>query len=118
MEIKRVGVATRFSQCVSHNNTLYLCGQVAADTNADIKEQTRTMLENTEAVLNANGSGRDKILSATIYLRDMKDYAGMNEEWDAWLPEGHAPARTCVEARLARPDMLVEVTVVAARELI
>lgn len=115
MEIKRTGVAARFSKCVTHNNTLYLCGQVATDSDADIREQTRSMLANTDAVLAENGSSKEKVLSATIFLRDIKDYAGMNEVWDAWVPERQAPARTCVEARLARPDMLVEVTIVAAQ---
>ena len=115
MEVKRTGVATRFSKCVIHNNTLYLCGQVAVDSDADIREQTRSMLANADAVLAENGSSKEKVLSATIFLRDIKDYAGMNEVWDVWVPEGHAPARTCVEARLARPDMLVEVTIVAAQ---
>ena len=54
------------------------------------------------------------MLSATVYVRDMKDFAAMNEVWDAWVPEGHAPARACVEARMARPELLVEISVVAA----
>ena len=55
------------------------------------------------------------ILSATVYLRDIKDFEGMNKVWDAWVPEGHSPARACVEARLARPDLLVEASIVAVR---
>jgi enamine deaminase RidA (YjgF/YER057c/UK114 family) len=73
------------------------------------------MLAKVDALLAQAGSGRDRILSATIYLRDMKDFAAMNAVWDRWVPKGHAPARACVEARLARPELLVEVSVVAAR---
>jgi enamine deaminase RidA (YjgF/YER057c/UK114 family) len=65
-------------------------------------------------LLEKAGSGREQIISATIYLRDMKDFDGMNAVWDAWIPQGHAPARACVEARLARPGLLVEVSIVAA----
>ena len=60
------------------------------------------------------GSDREHMLSATVYVRDMKDFAAMNAVWDAWVPEGHAPARACVEARMARPELLVEISVVAA----
>jgi enamine deaminase RidA (YjgF/YER057c/UK114 family) len=114
MTIERSGVGPRMSEIVLHNGTVYLCGQVATDNSTGIKEQTRSMLENVASLLARAGSGRDRILSATIYLLDMKDYAAMNEVWDAWLPAGHAPARACVEARLADPDLLVEVSIVAA----
>ena len=60
------------------------------------------------------GSARERILSATVYLRDIADFAAMNEVWEAWLPVGAAPARTTVEARLAVPELRVEITVVAA----
>jgi enamine deaminase RidA (YjgF/YER057c/UK114 family) len=114
MTIERNGVGPRMSEIVLHKGTVYLCGQVATDNSTGIKEQTRSMLENVASLLARAGSGRDRILSATIYLLDMKDYAAMNEVWDAWLPAGHAPARACVEARLADPDLLVEVSIVAA----
>jgi enamine deaminase RidA (YjgF/YER057c/UK114 family) len=67
-----------------------------------------------DSLLEQAGSDRQHILSATVYIRDMKDFAQMNEVWDDWVIEGHSPARTCVEARLARPELLVEVSVIAA----
>ncbi len=112
--IERMEVGQRMSRIVKHNETVYLCGQVGADANTDIAEQTRTMLEKVDALLDQAGSDRSNILSATIYLRDMKDFAAMNAVWDAWIPEGHAPARACVEARMARQELLVEISVVAA----
>ncbi len=114
MSITRQGTNQRMSPIVKHGNTLYLAGQVAADSNADIQEQTRSTLERVEALLKEAGSSREQLLSATIYLRDIKDFAAMNEIWDAWVPEGHAPARACVEARLARNELLVEICVIAA----
>ena len=104
----------RMSKIVIHNDTVYLCGQVAKDSDDDIKEQTRTMLEKVDDLLQRAGSDREHILSATIYIKDMKYFAEMNEVWDAWVIEGHSPARACVEASLARAELLVEVSVIAA----
>lgn len=114
MSIERQEIGQRMSRIVIHNDTVYLCGQVAKDAAADIKEQTATMLEKVDALLEQAGSDREHILSATLYIRDMKDFAGMNEVWDNSVPAGHAPARACVEARMARPELLVEISVVAA----
>jgi enamine deaminase RidA (YjgF/YER057c/UK114 family) len=61
-------------------------------------------------------SDKKHILSVTIYVRDMKDFAAMNEVWDAWVVDGYQPARACVEARMARPELLVEMSVVAAKK--
>ncbi|MCW4631786.1 MULTISPECIES: RidA family protein [Marinomonas] len=112
--IERMEVGQRMSRIVKHNETVYLCGQVGADANTDITEQTRTMLNKVDVLLEQAGTDKSYILSATIYLRDMKDFTAMNAVWDSWIPEGHAPARACVEARLARPELLVEISVVAA----
>lgn len=115
-DIKRMEIGTRMSKIVINNGVVYLAGQVAEDANEGIKEQTKTMLAKVEALLAEAGSDIEHILSATLYIRDMKDFAQMNEVWDAWVPEGHAPARACVEARLARPELLIEVSIVAAQK--
>ena len=114
--ITRMGTAERMSKIVIHNDTVYLCGQVADNGDAAIGPQTENMLSKVDALIEKAGSNREHILSATVYLRDMKDFAGMNAVWDQWIPKGHAPARACVEARLARPDLLVEVSIIAARK--
>jgi enamine deaminase RidA (YjgF/YER057c/UK114 family) len=106
----------RMSKIVIHNDTVYLGGQVADNGDAAIGPQTENMLAKVDALLDQVGSNREQILSATVYVRDMKDFAGMNAVWDRWVPKGHAPARACVEARLARPDLLVEVSIIAARK--
>ncbi len=84
------------------------------DSTKGIKEQTETMLEKVDELLESVGSSREKLLSATIYVKTMDDFAGMNEVWDNWVPEGHAPARACVQAQMAREELLVEISVVAA----
>lgn len=114
MSIQRQETKQRMSRIVIHNETVYLCGQVCADATKGITEQTETMLEKVDQLLVQAGSGREHMLSATIYLRDMKDFAAMNAVWDTWVPEGYAPARACVEARMARPELLVEISVIAA----
>ncbi len=114
--IERMETKPRMSRIVKHNGTIYLCGQVCADATKDITEQTQTMLDKVETLLDQAGSDKEHMLSATIYIKDMKDFAEMNAVWDAWVPEGHAPARACVEASMARDTLLVEISVVAAEK--
>ena len=116
MEIERQETKQRMSRIVKHNGTIYLCGQVCADATQGIEEQTQTMLDKVDGLLLHAGSTREHMLSATVYLRDMKDFAAMNAVWDAWVPEGHAPARACVEARMARAELLVEISVIAVEK--
>ena len=112
--IERIETKKRMSRIVKHNGTIYLCGQVCKDAEQGIKEQTETMLEKVEELLIASGSDRQHVLSATIYIKDMKYFAEMNEVWDNWVPEGHSPARACVTANMAREALLVEISVIAA----
>lgn len=119
MEITRLGTERRrMSKIVIHNETVYLCGQVAGDAAAGIKEQTRTMLQKVDDLLIQAGSDREHILSATIYLKDMKYFTDMNEVWDNWIIQGHSPARACVQASLARPELLVEISIIAALTMV
>jgi enamine deaminase RidA (YjgF/YER057c/UK114 family) len=113
MEIKRYEGTGRMSRAVVYNNTVYLCGQTFGDA-ADIQAQTKGTLKKIEDLLEKYGSDKQHILSVTIYLRDMKDFAAMNEIWDAWVEDGYEPARACVEARMARDTLLVEMSVTAA----
>ncbi|WP_022729729.1 RidA family protein [Fodinicurvata sediminis] len=113
MSIERKGVGQRMSQAVIHNGTVYLAGQVG-ETGASVTKQTQDILQKVEKLLADAGSDSTKILQAVIWLDDMKHFAEMNAVWDAWVPEGHAPARACGEARLASPELQVEIIVTAA----
>ena len=116
MTIERKHTGTRMSQVVIHGDTVYLAGQVAADApGAPAGEQMRDILASIERLLGDAGTDKTKILSATIWLADIRDFAAINEVWDAWVPEGHAPARACVEAKLAATKYTVEVGIIAAR---
>jgi enamine deaminase RidA (YjgF/YER057c/UK114 family) len=114
MSITRHHGNQRMSQIVIHGDTIYLAGQVAADASADITVQTQQVLRKVDDLLAEAGSDNSKVLSAQIWIASMGHFAAMNAVWDAWVPEGHAPARACIEARLASPDLLVEVGIVAA----
>jgi len=110
--IERMDVGKRMSKIVRHNGVAYLCGQVGEG--ATVAEQTRDCLSRVEVLLEKAGSSPERMLQAVIWLADMADFAQMNAVWDAWVPEGHAPARACGEARLARPELKVEIIVTAA----
>jgi len=115
--IERIEASERYSEAVVHGGTVYLAGQVPEHTGGEeIGAQTRDVLAIVDCWLQRAGSSRSSLLSATIYLTDLsRDYAGMNAEWDAWLPAGCAPARTTMEvAKLARAEWRIEVTIVAA----
>ena len=119
MTIERRGVTPRLSDLVIYappasGRLVFLAGQVAEDRKADIAAQTRSVLDQIDRLLAEAGTDKTRILSATIYLADMKDYGAMNEVWDAWVPQGDTPARATVEARLAHPDFRVEIQLVAA----
>ena len=116
MMIRRIEVGPRMSQAVVHGDTVYTAGQVALDKPAaSVTEQTQNVLDRIDALLATAGSSKAKLLTATIWLADMGDFAAMNAVWDAWIEEGNAPCRACVESTLASPDFAVEIQVVAAR---
>lgn len=116
MAIERIEVNRRLSEAVIHGDTVYLCGQVADDLKSDVKQQTREVLANIDKMLARAGTGKDKLLTATVYLKSIEDYRAMNEIWDAWTAPGAAPARTCLGGvALFSPHALVEITVSAAR---
>lgn len=116
MSIKRIDCGKRLSQAVVHGNTIYLAGQVAADKpGASVAEQTKNILDRIDALLAQEGSDKTKILSANIWITDMRQFDEMNAVWDAWVPAGHAPARATVESRLATPQYNVEIMCVAAK---
>lgn len=97
---------------------VHLAGQLADDCSQDIVGQTEQTLANIDRFLKDAGTDKSKILSVTIYLKDITDYNAMNEVWDQWVVESKPPARTCVEAKLYAPEVLVEMTVVAVRDVV
>jgi enamine deaminase RidA (YjgF/YER057c/UK114 family) len=113
--IQRHHSNARMSKIVQHGGLIFLCGQTSSGTAlASISDQTGEVLRRIDALLAEVDSDRSQLLSATVYLKHIEDFAAMNAVWEAWVPSGAAPARTTVQASLASPDLLIEVTVVAA----
>lgn len=115
MSIQRLNPGTRFSQAVVHGDTVYLAGHTAHDPTAGVREQTRDILEQIDAVLAEAGTNRSRLLSVQVWLTDISTFAEMNAAWEAWVDAEHLPTRATVEARLASDDWKVEIAAIAAR---
>lgn len=115
IDIQRIECGPRMSSVVIHNNVAYLSGVVARDFSGDVAAQTRDILQQIDDNLAKAGTGKDRILTAQIWLKDIgRDFAAMNKVWEEWGAEGHMPARATCEAQLAAPDVLIEIIVTAA----
>jgi len=112
--ITRIDQNQRRSRAVVHNGVVYLAGQVADDTGGDIAEQTRQALAKVDEMLARAGTDKSRLLTAQIWISSMKNFAGMNAVWDAWVVPGQTPTRCCGEVQLAEPAYLVEIVVSAA----
>ncbi|MEB0105446.1 MULTISPECIES: RidA family protein [unclassified Pseudomonas] len=116
MTINRISSNERLSGAVTFKDLVCLSGQVPGE-GQDVMTQTREVLAKIDALLAEAGSDKDHLLNATIYLKDIgSGFAPMNEVWSAWLSPGLAPTRTTLQAELARPTVLVEISVIAVRK--
>lgn len=116
MDIKRFEGTGRMSRVVEHNSTLYLCGQTAKIAGDTMEAQTKETLKKIEDLLEKYGSDKKHILSVTIYVKDMTLFSEMNTVWDKWVIDGFEPARATVEASMASKEILVEMSVIAAKK--
>jgi enamine deaminase RidA (YjgF/YER057c/UK114 family) len=115
MNIERIKVGPRMSQAVVCGNLVYLAGQVADDSSADVAGQTRQILAKIDSLLAEAGTDKSKLISANVWLSDISTFNEMNSVWDAWVTPGSPPVRACVESKLALPQLKVEIMAVAAR---
>ena len=115
MSINRINCGPRMSSAVVHGNTVYLAGLTADDRTLDVKGQTKQILDQIDKFLAEAGTDKSRLLSANIWLTDIKTWSQMNEVWDAWVSPGNTPARATVEAALAAPGLSVEIMVQAAK---
>jgi enamine deaminase RidA (YjgF/YER057c/UK114 family) len=112
--ITRTNVGKRLSDMAVYNGVAYLAGQVADDVTQDITGQATQILNTIDKLLAAAGTDKTRLLMVQIIVANMKEFDGMNQAWDAWVPAGHTPPRATFEARLASPDYKVEILVTAA----
>jgi 2-iminobutanoate/2-iminopropanoate deaminase len=107
-----------YSQAVVHNGMAYLSGQIPLDpatgqlVEGDIAAQTKRVLENLKAVLEACGSGLDRVVKTTVFIKDMGEFARMNEVYGKFFGE-NPPARSTVEAARLPRDVRVEIDAIA-----
>ncbi|PWC54105.1 RidA family protein [Azospirillum melinis] len=112
--ITRFQVGSRMSQAVVCQGMVHIAGQVANNRTGSIHEQTRDVLAKIDALLEEAGSDKSKLVAVNVFLPHITDFDAMNEVYDAWIDPANPPARACTEARLADPDLRVEMTALAA----
>lgn len=115
MSITRLESSSVYSKVVEANGTIYSAGIVPTDLSRDVKGQTEEVLAEIDRLLGLCGTTRSNIVSATIWLADIRLREAMNEAWIAWIGGKDAPVRACVEAKLVDPRMLVEIAVIATK---
>lgn len=113
MTIKRLESGPRMSQAVIANGFVFLAGQVAPDPSGSVVSQTRQVLGEIDRLLEAAGTSKERILTATIYLADINTFGEMNHAWEAWVHPQAKPARATVEAKMVAPEYRVEIQVTA-----
>ena len=116
MSIIRKQIGSRMSKIVEHNGLIYLSGQVANNIELGIKEQTKDVLEKIDSLLKEAGTNKSNLISAQIVVKDIKNhFKDMNEVWDAWIDPKNPPVRMCIEANMARENILVEILIIAVK---
>ncbi len=113
MDIQRLNPTPRWSDATVFNNMAHFV-EIANDTSGDVREQVKQIFAQAESTLSQVNSNKLRILSATVYVTDFSHMQQLNEEWEAWFPQGCAPSRACVKVELADPSYLVEISFVAA----
>jgi len=103
------------AKAVEYHGFVYTQGVVARDLTKDVRGQTADVLDQIDQLLEAHGTDKTRLLQAQIWLKDINSRDALNEVWTAWLPAGGAPARACVQAELAYPQLLVEIMITACK---
>ena len=115
MSIKRIHAGPRMSGIVIHGNSVHLSGMTAAKREGrSVAEQTGDILRRIDELLAEAGTSKQNLVQVNIWLSDITTFNEMNAVWDQWVEPGNTPARATVEARLALPDIKVEIQVLAA----
>ena len=114
--IKRFETNARLSRVIVHNGTVYVAGTSPDTASASADDQAREVLNKIDGYLRMANSDKSKLLSAVLYVKDLRNLDSINRAWESWLPAGHAPTRTCVEATPALSQFAVTIAVVAATD--
>lgn len=115
MTITRHEPSPIFNKVIEANGFVFTSGIVADDVSADITGQTQQVLAEIDRLLAIGGVDKSKVISAMIWVSDIGNRDAMNKVWIEWTGGQNLPVRACVEAKLATPQMLVEIQVTAAK---
>jgi enamine deaminase RidA (YjgF/YER057c/UK114 family) len=113
-DVVRTGIYKRLSRATVFKDTVHIGGLLPNRSDISAGEQTREVLEKIDAVLARVGSSKSKLISAMVWLKDIATVDEANEVWEAWVPAGYAPARSCVQAIPGSPEFAVEIAAMAA----
>jgi enamine deaminase RidA (YjgF/YER057c/UK114 family) len=108
------GAKPIISRAVAHGDRVYICG-ITGDPAGDVTAQTRQALGRIDELLGRAGTDKSKLLTAQVWLSDMRLFRPHNLAWNEWVDAQHPPVRACVQAELYAPGLLVEIMVTAAR---
>ena len=103
------------ARAVEYHGFVFCQGVTAQDLTKDVAGQTREVLDQIDEILEQHETDNTRLLQAQIWLKDIRDRDAMNQVWSAWLPQGGAPARACVQAHMADPRHLVEIMVTVCK---
>lgn len=113
-DIQKLESNEKLSRMVIHQGVVYFSGMTADDKSVDTYSQTLAVLEKADVLLAKAGSGKSKVLSAQIWMRDINEFDEMNRAWIEWLDGTVPPARATVGATFALPEIRVEIQFTAA----
>ena len=117
MTLIRFEANHRMSQAVRAGNLVFLAGQIPDKRDADISDQTCETLAKIDRILNELGGDKSNLVSVQIWLHDMKDFAGMNAAWDAWVDTTNPPARATGGVALASAPSGVKIEIIATAHI-
>ncbi|QDH16970.1 RidA family protein [Swingsia samuiensis] len=103
------------SKAVEYHGFIFTQGVTAEDLSQPIDQQVKSVLKQLDVILEEHGTDNTRILQAQIWLKNIKDREALNTLWSAWIPQGQSPARACVQAEMADPNMLVEIMLVTTK---
>ena len=112
--LRRIQAGPRMSQAVIQGDTVYIAGQVADDRKSSLETQTHQVLARIDALLKDAGTDKSNLLAVNVFLPHITDFEVMNGVYDAWIDKANPPARACIEARPADPDLRIEISAIAA----
>ena len=115
MLVERHELEKILANVVAVGDRVFTAGAIADDYSLDVAGQTRQALADIDKYLAICKSDKSKILSAVIWLTDIRLRDDMNKAWTAWVDPNNLAARACIEAKMADPRCLVEIAIVAAR---